>query len=627
MPGSRRSPFLGRASGTYFAPLLAFILLFGLAEQGGADGNGTDAARLTALLVMRVMVSGKGVRPFGETLGKNGTGLIFTGVACPIANGYAPDIAALSRRVAKRGGTVLLVFSNPDDIPEARAHCVRYGLAAVTIILDEDQRLADALRAKFTPEAFVLDAQGRTRYQGRLDDRYIERGKPTGTAARAKDLNKALDAVLRNRPVARPRVPAFGCLIERRRKFRADSPTYAADVAPILKNHCVVCHHAGAIGPITLTTYAEARRFAANIASVTERRFMPPWKPVLGCGDLQGERSLTDAEKKTLRDWAEGGTAAGDVTLAPAPPKPQNGWALGKPDLILTLPERYAIPAGGADSHRCFVIPTGLTADAQVVALEYQPGNRRVVRHIEGWLDTTGTARQMNSKAPGRGYMSFGGPGFLPVGELGEWSPGSAEQTLPDGMARFLPKGADVVLQVTYHPTGKAETDQTRIGLYFARTPAAKRLRFLPLEPKHLMIPAGEKNYAVTREITVPFDMRVLFIRPHMHLLGKTLEVTADLPDGTKRPLIRIEDWDYGWQSGYAFREPILLRRGTRLTLRAVFDNSAANPLQPSRPPKRVMWGRHLADEMCSVAFSYAAEDENDPLIRMMDGVSSPPRQ
>jgi mono/diheme cytochrome c family protein len=576
---------------------------------------------------LNVAVSGHGAQPFTSLLGKSATAVVFLSVACPISNGYSADLAALAAANRARGAAMILVYSNAEDIPEAPAHVKKFGLSGMTVVLDADQRIAEALHARITPQAFVLDAAGKVCYSGRIDDRYIDRGKPTGTAARSRDLAAALQAVINHTPITRPVTQPFGCLIELRVKahpMTATYPTYARDVAPILNKNCAGCHRAGEYPPMPFTSYAEAKRYAANIVSVTERRFMPPWKPVAGYGDFKDERHLTDAEIKTLRDWAEAGAPAGENMPAPHAAPPAAEWALGKPDLILAMPEAFTIPASGPDWHRCFVLPTNLTEDQQVIAVEFHPGNKKAARHIETFIDTSGAARQLleTPDGLGPGYMSFGGPGFPARGELGLWAPGKLPQRFSNHFYYFLPAKSEVVLQVFYHPTGRTEQDRTQIGLYFSRDPAAKRLRTLALAPTHFTVPEYEKNYVAEKDFTLPFDVHAVSIRPHMHLLGKTISVDATLPDGTEQHLLRIDDWDYNWQDSYTFKNFVRLPKGTHLHLRATFDNSAENPRQPSQPPARVGWGRHVTDEMCVAYLTYSADDESDPLVQMIDGVA-----
>jgi hypothetical protein len=192
---------------------------------------------------------------------------------------------------------------------------------------------------------------------------------------------------------------------------------------------------------------------------------MPPWKAEPGFGDFLDERRLTDREIKTIADWSTAGSPEGNPKDLPAPPSFPDGWQLGKPDLVLEAPAPFDIPASGRDVYRCFVIPIPIDSTKTVAAVEFRPGNRKVVHHALFFLDSSGAARKKDEADSGPGYASFGGPGFLPTGSLGGWAPGAMPRKLPDGLGRRLPKGSDLVLQVHYHPDGKPEADQSMIGM------------------------------------------------------------------------------------------------------------------------------------------------------------------
>ncbi|HEX8203802.1 MAG TPA: ascorbate-dependent monooxygenase [Isosphaeraceae bacterium] len=393
------------------------------------------------------------------------------------------------------------------------------------------------------------------------------------------------------------------------------TPTYHGAVVRILREHCQECHRPGQVAPFALLSFEQARKRAADIAAVIGERRMPPWHAsTIEGGPFRGVRVLSDSEIATLAAWAEAGAPEGDLADAPAPREFASGWALGEPDLVLTVPEPYALGAEGRDEHRVFVLPTGLTEGKWVTALDYRPGNPKVVHHILGAFDTTGGARAMDASDPGPGYATFAGfgtrPGglpFLPSGGLSGWAPGKAPRPLPEGVGRYLPAGSDVLLQVHYHKSGKAETDASSIGLYFARGPIDKFVRGATVTPPRgpfgfrptLRIPAGDAHHEVTGTWTAPDDVHAIAVIPHMHWLGKDFLLTAERPDGSTATLIRVDRWDFNWQDTYDFETPVALPRGTVVRMVAHFDNSAANPANPSRPPIAVRWGEQTTDEMC----------------------------
>jgi hypothetical protein len=382
--------------------------------------------------------------------------------------------------------------------------------------------------------------------------------------------------------------------------IRAEVPTYNKDIAPILWKNCAGCHRTGEIGPFSLLTYKDAAKRSSFLAEITTSRRMPPWKPEPGFGSFHDVRRLSDPEIQRIADWTNGGAPEGEAKDLPPMPRFPEGWQLGTPDLVLKASEPFDVPAKGADVYRCFVIPIPIDANKTVAAFEFRPGNRKVVHHALLYLDTTGAARQLDESEPGPGYTSFGGPGILPTGGLGGWAPGSMPRMLADGIGKFLRKGSDLVLQVHYHPDGKAEKDQSVVGIYFTKKPAQKIVGGIAVRARNLDIPAGEQRFHTSAESApLPVDAQAIGIAPHMHYIGTEMKVVAQAPDGKTTPLIWIKDWDFNWQGTYQYDTPVKLSKGTVIKLDAYYDNSAANASNPNKPPKRVRWGEQTTDEMC----------------------------
>jgi hypothetical protein len=393
----------------------------------------------------------------------------------------------------------------------------------------------------------------------------------------------------------------------------AEPVTYSKHVAPLLWENCANCHRPGEVGPFSLLTYQDAAKRADFLAAITAERRMPPWKAEPGFGHFRDERRLTDQEIGLIRDWAAAGAPEGNTADLPEPPKFVDGWLLGQPDLVLEMPEPFAVPADGRDVYRCFVIPIPIDEHKTIAAVEFRPGNRRVVHHSLLFLDGNGVARKKDEAEAGPGYASFGGPGFLPTGGMGGWAPGSVPRRLPDGVGGFLRRGSDLVMQIHYHPSGKPETDRSSVGVYFKKEPVTKLIGGLAVRSRTLDIPAGDQHYRVTGESeALPVDVNVLLVAPHMHLLGRQIKVTARTPTGETIPLVWIKDWDFNWQGGYAFVEPVRLPKGSKVQVEAEYDNSADNPNNPSSPPKRVRWGEQTTDEMCLVGVQVTTDSFAD---------------
>ncbi len=378
-----------------------------------------------------------------------------------------------------------------------------------------------------------------------------------------------------------------------------DGPTFARDVAPILRAKCQECHRRDQVGPFPLETFEQARKRAGDLVAVVEDRRMPPWKPAPGFGPrLRHDRSLSPAEVATIAGWADAGAPPGDPRDLPPPRTFAEGWALGTPDLVIEPAEDFVVPASGPDLYRCFVIPTDLPRDAYVTAVEYRPGNRRVVHHLMAFVETAGAGRARDAAEAGPGYSSYSGAGVEIVGDLGGWAPGNEPSHLPEGVGRSLPRRADVILQVHYHPAGKPEVDRTRIGLHFARKPIRQTLQWKGVMSLDIRLPPGQADARVKASWFVPVDVDVLAVAPHMHQLGRDMKITAACPDGRSIDLIHVPDWDPDWQGTYTFEKPVRLPRGSTVHVLARFDNSD-RPGNPHHPPKLVQWGHGSNDEMC----------------------------
>jgi mono/diheme cytochrome c family protein len=380
-----------------------------------------------------------------------------------------------------------------------------------------------------------------------------------------------------------------------------ESPTYAGQVAAILQKRCLECHRSGQVGPFPLRTYAQAHKRAADIASVVSNRQMPPWKAApQAYPRFKFDRSLSATDIATVVEWAEAGAPEGDPSRVPPPPEFSENWKVGTPDLVLEMPADFEVPAKGPDIYRCFVIPTSLDENRYISAIEYRPGNRRVVHHMLGYVDTTGEGRKRDEADPGQGYMCFGGgAGIKPQGDLGGWAPGNEPSVLPEGVGRPLPKGSDVVVQVHYHPRGKPEVDRSRIGIRFSKVPVKQTMYWSYVAQPDLTIPANNPNVEVQTSWTIPVDVEMLSVMPHMHQIGRKMRIWATLPDGRDIGLVRVDDWDFNWQNTYDFAKPLALPKGSIVKIAAHYDNTAANPRNPNSPPKIVQWGEATTDEMC----------------------------
>ncbi|MFN9297275.1 MAG: ascorbate-dependent monooxygenase [Acidobacteriota bacterium] len=377
-------------------------------------------------------------------------------------------------------------------------------------------------------------------------------------------------------------------------------------VARVLEQHCLPCHRPGEVGPFPLDSYEAARKHARQIALVVAQRYMPPWKPSGPGLRFQHERRLTPTEIAHITAWVKQGMPRGTGQWNPPAPPPPTTAA----DARCRMPLPADIPAEGRDDYRCFVIPTGLASSRFIDRFAFLPGNRRVVHHALFFFDTSGAARHLDAESPGPGYPCFGTPGFLPASSLGGWSPGNTVLHMPPATAIRVPARADLVLQIHYHPTGKPEHDQSELAVWFAPAPPTKKLLDVALTSRRIDIPPGNANYRVRDHFVLPVDVTLWQIIPHAHLIARQFRAWAISPAGLRRPLLTIPDWDFNWQDIYQLRTPLKLPAGTRLEMEILYDNSPANPRNPSRPPQRVLWGPGTTDEMAGLHFNVTVDNE-----------------
>ena len=572
---------------------------------------------LRAAETLRVTdIAGTAQTPLNPSEKKAAVLLFITG-DCPVCNAYAPEVKRICAEYAPKGVAFFIVHTDPKTSAEqAKKHAAEYGFDC-PVVLDTGSALVKAVGAQTTPEAFLVSPAGTVLYHGRIDDRFIDFGKARADATQ-HDLRRALDETLAGKAVSVAATKAVGCYIGTPAADAARPLTFNKDIAPIVYQNCAACHRDGDVAPFALLSYDDVKKRAKQIAAVTHSRYMPPWKAEPGWGEFEGERRLTDAQIAALRKWADEGCVEGDPADAIAPPKFVDGWRLGTPDLILKMPESYAVAAEGRDVFRCFVLPTNLVEDKYVQAVEYHPSDRAVVHHALFFLDSSGSARKKDEKDPGPGFTSFGGPGFIPTGGLGGWAPGAFPQKLPDGTARLLKKGSDVVIQTHFHPTGKVEHEQSELGIYFAKKKPERIIAGLTLGNRNIDIPAGQADYKATATFVTPIDVELEGITPHAHLVCKDMKATATLPDGSEKKLLWIKDWDFNWQGQYQYVKPIRLPKGTTINMEYLYDNSADNFRNPNTPPKRVHFGEQTADEMAFLFCSVVAEHPAElPLLRL----------
>ncbi len=398
--------------------------------------------------------------------------------------------------------------------------------------------------------------------------------------------------------------PGYGAGIAAQERPAGADVTFTREIAPLLLMHCGACHQPGGVAPFSVLTYADVRPWARAIRQSVRTRSMPPWKPAPGYGGpFVAERRLSGAEIDLIARWVDGGAPEGDPADLPPTRRraPDAGWRLGAPDLVVEMPEPYLLPAGGDgdDVLRKFALPIPIPETRYVKGVEFQPGNPRVVHHANLKIDPTPASRRLDAEDPEPGYEGVTPfDARFPFGYFLGWTPGQARPLEADGMAWRLDPGSDLLVELHLTPTDEPQPVRSRVGFYFTDEAPTKVPFTIRLGKQDLDIPPGAADYRSVDRYVLPVDVEVHGVQPHAHYLAEEVRGYATLPDGTRRPLIRIDDWDFHWQDFYRYETPFVLPRGTELAMEFTYDNSARNPDNRFAPPRRVTWGQDSSNEM-----------------------------
>lgn len=506
-----------------------------------------------------------------EFKGSKLTVVAFTNTTCPICKKYAPSLQRLEKEWSAKGVSFLFVNPTKTDKPEGHGFAGRY-------VHDTDGTLTAAFGATSTAEVFVLDAARTVQYRGAIDDQY---GLGYALdAPRTKYLAPALaDLLAGKQPVVRA-TTAPGCELTPA-KPQATEVTYHARIERVVQNNCVECHRKGGVAPFALDTYDDVVANKGMIRKTVEKGTMPPWfaaPPKKGEHSLfANDRTLSESDKADLLAWLASDMKKGDPADAPLPRSFESGWAIGKPDAVFELVKPVAIKAEGVLPYQVERVPTDFDEDRWVRALEVQPTARDVTHHVLVFAVPRG--RPLGGEASG----------FFAV-----YVPGNNSLVYPDGYAKKLPKGCDLVFQLHYTPNGTATTDRTKIGLVFAKEKPRHEVHTFGIANGAFTIPPNAGDHKVVASDT--FEGRVLALFPHAHLRGKAVKFELRTADGQTRTLLDVPHYDFNWQLQYRLREPVAVKLD-ELVYTAWYDNSSKNPANPD-PSKRVKWGPQTFDEM-----------------------------
>ena len=524
--------------------------------------------------------------------------VLFIGTQCPVNNAYMPKLLELEREYRDKGVQFVAIHSNEHETVEMiKAHKKKFGLT-FPVLRDEKHGIALRFGAERHPTAYVLDGEHKIRYEGRIDDQFgvgFSRSQPT-----RRDLAIAIDEVIAGDAVTKAKTPVEGCFITKLPPARPAKTevAFAKDISRILQNRCQECHRPGQIGPMPLLTYDEVSSWAQMIKEVVSDSRMPPWHADPKHGKFKNDRRLSVDERTKLLAWIDAGCPEGSEKDLPAPRKFVDGWTIGQPDIVFTMPQAYTVPAKagkGGIPYRYVVMPTNFAEDKWVQAVEGKAGNNEVVHHIIVYV-VQGNKR-VKDMADGIGS-----------GLLVAYAPGDLGSVFAPGAAKKIPAGSSLVFQMHYTPTGAEQTDKSSVALIFAKKPPEIEVKTRAVAQRFFAIPPNDNNYKVISRTSFAKEAILYSMFPHMHLRGKSFQFDVIYPDNKRETLLSVPRYDFGWQSNYILEKPLRLPAGTKIECTAHFDNSAKNPNNPN-PSNIVIWGEQTWHEMMIGFLDYAYVD------------------
>jgi len=523
--------------------------------------------------------------------------IAMTSTSCPLSRRYLPTLTAIAQQYSQRSVQFLLVNSIRTDDRQAMQTAAASLPAGVPYAVDADESLLRRLQVVSTTDVLILDPARTVLYHGAVDDQY-----GVGYALdqpRRRFLADALDAVLAGQTPATAATTAPGCVLEADAAVTEPAAvTWHNRISRILQQRCMECHRSGGVAPFALQTATEVAAHGGMIKQVVADRTMPPWfaanapQHTLWAND----RSLTEAERRDLLAWLDGGRPEGNPEDAPQTKVWPAEWSQGQPDEIVQLPQPIQVKATGKMAYQYVNVRWNGQQDRWVRGYQIQPTDRSVVHHVI--VNVLEPGQQGNRREEGVG------------GYWAAYVPGNSGQMYPAGFARRLPAGATFRFQIHYTPNGTATSDQLRVGLYFADSEPKYEVSTIPLARVNLSIPPHAANHVETLTRPVPMDIPVLAYMAHMHVRGKAFRFELQDPDGVRSTLLDLPKYDFNWQLRYDLQEPQVLKQGSKVILTAVYDNSADNPANPD-PSRTVRWGDQTDEEMMiGYVETYAAPGE-----------------
>jgi hypothetical protein len=398
-------------------------------------------------------------------------------------------------------------------------------------------------------------------------------------------------------------------------------PTFYKDALPVLEKNCQGCHRPGEAAPMSFLTYESTRPYAKAIKGAVLTKKMPPWFADPHYGKFSNDRTLSEADVKTLVAWVDGGAKAGNPKDAPAALQFAEGWAIGKPDMVFEIPTAFEVPKEGTIDYQYVRMPTNFTEDKYVQFAEARPTDREHTHHIIAFIRDPRSPWMKDAPigvpfVPEKPKAGEGGGGGFGGDFLAGYAPGTMPDTLKPGQAKLVPKGADIIFQLHYTADGKTGSDKSRVGVIFAKEPPKERVLTLAATTADFAIPPGDANYRVDSKITLQADSTLIMLLPHMHLRGKDFDFRITYPDGKTETLLSVPHYSFSWQLSYYLDKPLHLPKGTTIECTAHYDNSVNNPANPDAT-KEVRFGEQSWDEMMFGFFDVAVSMDTSPMDLM----------
>jgi hypothetical protein len=541
-----------------------------------------------------------------QPAGKVGTIVVTRDAECPVSQRYERRLTDLAKRFRARGFDFVLLDLTPHSDGEARR--TAKAIPGTRTVHRDARVIAAILRAESTAEAFVVDAGGTLQYRGAIDDQYgldYQRAAPS-----ERWLERALESVMRAELPRTTRTQAKGCPLALDPKVAPSARplTYHNQISRIIQARCQACHRTGGLAPMPFENFRQIHDRRAVIDLMVSSKRMPPWSADPKVGHWANDRSLSDQDRADLIAWIKAGAPEGEPSEAPVPRRFAEGWNIGKPDLVVRIPEPFKVPAEGAVDYKNFYIKTDLPEDKWVTAIEIRPSQPKVVHHALAYLEEPGrrdlTPEELAKLKPGdpRPAAPHNGVATFYAATV----PGSLGNVFPEGMGKKLPKGAWIKVEIHYQPNGRQVLDQTRVGFRFARGPL-KEVESLSAFNTNLKIPPYTARHEMKAEYRFAKAGQLVSFFPHMHFRGSAFRYELRSPEGKVTPLLNVPRFDFGWQSFYQLAKPIHVVAGSTLIATAWYDNSKNNPWNPD-PSKTVTWGLQTTDEMMIGYFDFAAD-------------------